>query len=91
MVGIFFDDRGAEMVDGIPAPLVLVGQPFSQTVDVTTATLKRQVAEHVVEGAILQHQDDDVVDLLKVGRSGLLHHDTSRRSQLPKRGTPCGK
>src|SRR5215475_684758 len=66
------------MVDRIPAALVLVGQPFPQTVDVTAATLKRQVAEHVVEGAVLHHQDDDVVDLLKVGPTGLLRHDTSR-------------
>src|SRR5438876_1459093 len=78
------------MVDRIPAPVVLVGQPFAKTVDVTAATLKRQVTEHVVEGAILQHQDDDVVDLLKVGRTGLLHHDTSRGPQLPKRGTHAG-
>src|SRR5215475_7685534 len=65
------------MVDRIPAALVLVGQLFPQTVDVTTATLKRQVAQHVIEGAVLHHQDDDVVDLLKVGPIGLLHHDTS--------------
>src|SRR5690348_6524351 len=64
------------MVDGIPAPSVLVGHPFSQTVDVTTATLKRQVAQHVVERSILHHQDDDMVDLLKIGRTGFLHHAT---------------
>ena len=66
------------MVDRIPAALVLVGQLFPQTVDVPTATLKRQVAQHVVEGAVLHHQDHDVVDLLKVGPTGLRRHDTSR-------------
>jgi len=40
VVRILGDDRSAEMVDGIPAALVLVGQPFPQTVDVTPATLK---------------------------------------------------
>ena len=78
------------MVDGIPAPLVLVGQPFWQTIYVTTATLKCHLAELVVEGAILHHQNDDVVDLLKVGRTSLLHHDTSRGPQLPNRDTTCG-
>jgi hypothetical protein len=78
VVGIFGDDRSAEMVDRIPAALVLVGQLFPQTADVTTATLKRQVAQHVIEGAVLHHQDHDVVDLLKVGPTGLLRHDTSR-------------
>jgi hypothetical protein len=76
VVGVLGNDRRAQMVDRIRAALMLVGQPFPQAIDVTTATLKRQIAEHVVEGAILHHQDDDVVDLLKVGPAGLLRHDT---------------
>ena len=32
---------------------------------------KREVAEHVIEGPVLQHQDHDMVDLLQVGPSPL--------------------
>src|SRR5947209_9620080 len=36
-----------------------------------------QVAEHVIEGAILEHQDDDVVDLGQVLRGEIQGHDSS--------------
>jgi hypothetical protein len=43
-----------------------------QAVDVGPAGLDRQVAEHVVERAVLEHEHDDVVDLAEVlkGRVG---------------------
>jgi len=91
VVGVFGDDRGAQMVDRIPAALVLVGQPCPQTIDVTTATLQRQVTEHVIEGAIFHDQNGDVVDLLQVGPAGLLRHDTSHGSQATQARHPRGK
>ncbi len=61
---------------------MLVGELRPQTVDIAATTLEREIPEHVVEGAILEHQDDDVVDLLEVGHVGLSHHRKHRRSEL---------
>ena len=72
MIGIIRDRRAAEMVDGIAAPAVLVGELPPQTVDIAAATLKGQVPEHVIKRAVLEHQNDDVVDLLQVGHADLL-------------------
>ena len=57
--------RRAEMVDRVaPAPEV-VSHPWPKTINLVAATLEREVTEHVIEGAILQHQHDDVLDPLK--------------------------
>ncbi len=53
---------------------MLVGELRPQTIDIAATTLEREIPEHVVEGAILEHQDNDVVDLLEVGHAGLSHH-----------------
>ena len=53
---------------------MLVGELRPQAIDLAATTLEREIPEHVVEGAILEHQDDDVVDLLEVGHAGLSHH-----------------
>jgi hypothetical protein len=57
------------MMNGIGPPLILIGEPRTQAVDVRATALEREIAEHVVEGAVLEHQDDDMVDLLEVGLS----------------------
>ena len=49
---------------GAPAPEV-VSHPCPKTINLLAITLERQVAQHVVEGAILQHQHHDVLDPLK--------------------------
>jgi hypothetical protein len=74
VIGIVLDHRAVEMVDRIGAPVMLVGELLPQTIDIAATTLEREIPEHVVEGAILEHQDDDVVDLFKVGQAGLSHH-----------------
>ena len=53
---------------------MLVGELRPQTIDVAATTLEREIPEHVVEGAVLEHQDDDVVDLLEVVHVGVSHH-----------------
>ena len=45
---------------------MLVGELRPQTIDIAATTLEREIPEHVVEGAILEHQDNDVVDLPEV-------------------------
>jgi hypothetical protein len=80
VIGIIGNRRAVEMMDGIAVPVVLVGELWTQTIDVTAATLKRQIPEHVIERAVLGHQNDDVVDLLEVVHADLLSH--------PR---PCGR
>ena len=53
---------------------MLVRELRPQTIDIAATTLEREIPEHVVEGAILEHQDNDVVDLPEVGHAGLSHH-----------------
>jgi hypothetical protein len=36
----------------------------------------------VIERAVLEHQDDDVVDLLQVGHANLLNHHTAFAARL---------
>ena len=72
VIGIVLDHRAVEMVDRIVAPVVLVGELRPQTIDIAATTLEREIPQHVVEGAILEHQDDDVVDLPEVGHAALL-------------------
>lgn len=43
------------------------GEPGAETVDVRPSIGEGEVTEHVIEGAVFQHHDDDVVDLLEVG------------------------
>ena len=49
-----------------------------QPVDVRSLGLEREVPEHVVEGAVLEHEDDDVVDLAEVREIGVGRRDRSR-------------
>src|SRR5580693_10313941 len=63
------------MPDGVATPVVFVGELFPQAVDVVASAFERQVAQHVVERAVLEHQDDDVVDLPQVGHGGGGHLD----------------
>ena len=80
MIGVIGDRRGLEMVDRVAAPVVVVGELFPQAVDVVAPTLERQVSEHVIKRAVLEHQDDDVVDLPQIGHADVLrHHHTPRR------------
>jgi hypothetical protein len=58
------------------APVVLVGELCSQTIDIPAAPLERQIPEHVIKRAVLHHQHDDVVNLLQVRDPNLLGHDT---------------
>ena len=74
VIGIVLDHRAVEMVDRIVAPAMLVGELRPQTIDIAATTLEREIPQHVVEGAILEHQDNDVVDLPEVGHAGLLSH-----------------
>jgi hypothetical protein len=59
--------RARQVMDGIVDAPVAVLELGLQPVDVG-ATGEREVAEHVVEGAVLEHQDDDVLDLVQVAR-----------------------
>ena len=74
VIGIVLDHRAVEMVDGIVAPAVLVGELRPQTIDIAPTTLEREIPQHVVEGAILEHQYNDVVDLPEVGHAGFVSH-----------------
>ena len=57
--------RRAETVNRVAPALEVVSHPRPKTINLVAATLEREVAEHVIEGAILQHQHDDVLDPIK--------------------------
>jgi hypothetical protein len=83
VIGIIGDRRAAQMVHGIAAPVVLVGELRTQAIDIAAGTLKRQISEHVIKRAVFEHQHDDVVDLLQVGHGALLR--IGARAQAPPR------
>jgi len=66
MVGIQIQGRRGEVVRRVAAPLVLVGQPRAQAVDIRAPAREGQIPEHVVKGPVLQHHDHNMVDLLQV-------------------------
>ena len=53
---------GVEPVDLVRAALVLVAHTGPQPVDVLAAAHEAEVSEHVVEGAVLHHEHDEVLD-----------------------------
>ncbi len=61
-----FQPRATERVHGIGAPVVLVNHARLQSLHLGHNTVELQVAEHVVERAILHHQNYDVIDLAEV-------------------------
>ena len=87
VIGIVLDHRAVEMVDWIGAPVMLVRELRPQTIDIAATTFKREIPQHVVEGAILQHQDNDVVDLPQVGHAGLLSHHRLLRGRVGRRSS----
>ena len=58
--------RPLELVHRVRLAGVLVLHPGLQAVDVVAPALEAQVAEHVVEGAVLEHEHDEVLDLREV-------------------------
>ena len=67
MVRIHLQSRRGEVVHRVGAPLVLVGQPRAQAIDLRARAHEGQIPEHVIKGPVLQHQDHNMVDLLQVG------------------------
>ena len=65
--------RSCEMMDRVATSVVIVGHPGCQTVDVVPAALERQVPEHVIKRAVLQHEHDDVLDPPKTAVLGDSH------------------
>ena len=57
--------RLLEPEDRIRAAFVLVRHPLAKPVDVEAVVFQPEVSEHVVEGAVLEHQHDDVLDLVE--------------------------
>ena len=90
VIGIVLDRRAVEMVDWIGAPVMLVGELLPQTIDIGATTFKREIPQHVVEGAILEHQDNDVVDLPEVGDAGLLGHHRLLRGRIGRSSSTAG-
>jgi hypothetical protein len=64
MIGVVRDRRAVEMKDRIAPPLMLVRELRSQTVDIIAPALEREVSEHGIKRTVLEHQHDDVLDLL---------------------------
>jgi hypothetical protein len=51
----------------VPRALGRIGRVRSGTVDVETALVEsEEPAQHVIERAVLHHQNDDVIDLLQI-------------------------
>jgi hypothetical protein len=87
VVRVHLQGRGAEMVHRVGAPLVGVGEPGAQAVDLRAPAREGQVAEHVVKGPVLQHHDHNVVDLRQAGRTRWVAPGISHRSPPSMDGT----
>src|SRR5439155_13194838 len=58
--------RRSRLVHVVPLTVHLVEEAGAEAVDVAATFVDAEEAEHVIEGPVLHHQDDDVVDLLEV-------------------------
>lgn len=65
--------RRRQMVDRVAPALGLVSHSWPKPIDVFAATFERQVTERVIEGTVLQHQHDDVLDPSKTAVGGDRH------------------
>jgi hypothetical protein len=77
VIGIVRDRRAIQMMNRVE-PVVLVGELRSQTIDIAATPLEREIPEHMIKRAVLQHQHDDAVDLLQIREPTLLSHDKPR-------------
>ena len=80
VVRVHIQGRGAEVVNRVAAPLVLVGESGTQAVDTRALPRQGQVPEHVIEGPVFQHHDHDMVKLVQVPAGPLAplsSHDSS--------------
>src|SRR5262245_59944538 len=66
MVRVHLNGRAGQVMNGIGAALVVIHQSRTQALDVWTPTCEGEVAEHVIEGPVLEHHDDQVVNLVQV-------------------------
>jgi hypothetical protein len=78
MIGVVHDRRAVQMVNRIDAPVVLVGELGSQTIDIPAPPLEREIPEHMIKRAVLEHQHDDVVNFLQVHQPTPLSHEKLR-------------
>ena len=70
MIRVHPQGRRAQMVHGVSAPLVMVGEARAQAIDIRVPVAEGQVPQHVVERAVLQHHDHHMVDLRQAGGAG---------------------
>ena len=66
MPGVFFHSCRIETANFIFLAVILVEHFIRQAIDFFAAGLELQIAEHVIEGTILQHEHDDMIDLAQV-------------------------
>jgi len=59
------EGRPLEPEDGVRATVVLVRHAVAQAVDVEPVLLEVEVAKHVVERAVLEHEHDHVLDVVE--------------------------
>jgi hypothetical protein len=80
MAGVLgLDHLGARgRADGVVLAGVVVAELGPHAVDLAPALLRAQEAEHVVEGAVLHHQDHQVVELGEVGQRLVLRERRAR-------------